>query len=133
MCKIIPKFAARINIFLNDIKTEDPKQTESPRRKEAHERVTDRMIRVNPEHSCALTMSHNENTIMKRMRKIKSIIFVKETIYAIHLPPKGRSFLALSYIKTHIRLVIFIIENRQDSALLKHMLIQSHNVIARDI
>ena len=32
--------------------------------------IADRMIRVNPEHSCALTMSHDENTIMKRMRKI---------------------------------------------------------------
>ena len=32
--------------------------------------IADRMIRVNPEHSCALTMSRDENPIMKRMKKI---------------------------------------------------------------
>ena len=32
--------------------------------------IADRMIRVNPEHSCAITMSHDESPIIKRMRKI---------------------------------------------------------------
>ena len=31
--------------------------------------IADRMIRVNAEHSCALTMSNDENAIMKRMKK----------------------------------------------------------------
>ncbi len=31
--------------------------------------IANRMTRVNPEHSCALTMSHDENTVMKRMQK----------------------------------------------------------------
>ena len=31
--------------------------------------IADRMIRVNPQHSCALTMSPNENAVMKRMLK----------------------------------------------------------------
>ena len=31
--------------------------------------IADRMSRVNPEHSCALTMSHEENAVMKRMLK----------------------------------------------------------------
>ena len=34
--------------------------------------IADRMIRVNPEYSCALTMSSEENTIMKRMLKSNS-------------------------------------------------------------
>lgn len=31
--------------------------------------IADRMIRVNPQHSCVLTMSQDENTMMKRMMK----------------------------------------------------------------
>lgn len=31
--------------------------------------IADRMTRVNPQYSCALTMSHDENAVMKRMQK----------------------------------------------------------------
>lgn len=31
--------------------------------------IADRMIRVNPQYSCAITMSHDENAVMKRMQK----------------------------------------------------------------
>ena len=41
--------------------------------------IADRMIRVNPRHSCALTMSHDENTVMKRMQKTNPNSVIRHT------------------------------------------------------
>ena len=37
------------------------------------------MIRVNPRHSCALTMSHDENAVMKRMQKTNPNSVIRHT------------------------------------------------------
>ena len=41
--------------------------------------IADRMIRVNPRHSCALTMSHDENAVMKRMQKTNPNSVIRHT------------------------------------------------------
>ena len=41
--------------------------------------IADRMIRVNPRHSCALTMSHDVNAVMKRMQKTNSNSVIRHT------------------------------------------------------
>ena len=41
--------------------------------------IADRMIRVNPQHSCALTMSHDENAVMKRMQKTNPNSVIRHT------------------------------------------------------
>lgn len=41
--------------------------------------IADRMIRVNPQHSCALTMSHDENAVMKRMQKSNPNSVIRHT------------------------------------------------------
>ena len=41
--------------------------------------IADRMIRVNPQHSCAITMSHDENAVMKRMQKSNPNSVIRHT------------------------------------------------------
>ena len=41
--------------------------------------IAERMIRVNPQHSCALTMSHDENAVMKRMQKSNPNSVIRHT------------------------------------------------------